>query len=68
MRVAIVPIRVIAPGFFIHHAANISTEKPIMSQRNGKWNMLKNMGARIEFSIPHMDAHSAIAAMFRELK
>ena len=68
IRVAIAPIMVIAPNFFIHHAASISTENPTISQKNGRWVTLKKSGAKMEFITPHKAAHIAIAAMSRVLK
>jgi len=68
MRVAMMPIIVIAPIFLIHQAASTSREKPIISQKNGKWDMLKKIGAKMEFRIPHSVAHIAIAAISRLLK
>ena len=68
MRVAIAPIMVMAPIFLIHHAASISTEKPTISQKNGRWDMLKKMGAKMEFNTPHKAAHIDIAAISRVLK
>lgn len=57
-----------APNSLIHHAARISTEKPIRSQKKGRCVMLKKSGANMKFSTPHKAAHIAIAAMFLVLK
>jgi len=68
MTVAKRPTMVMAPNFLIHHAARVSTEKPMRSQKNGRWVMLKKSGVKMEFSTPHKAAQIAIAATFRVLK
>jgi hypothetical protein len=66
--VAIKPIMVIAPNFFIHHTANIRIEKPMRSHRKGNPNMLKNTGASNLFNTAQRAEHIAIAAVSRVLK
>ena len=68
MAVAVRPIAVMAPSFPIHQAANVSTEKPIRSQRKGIPVSLKNVGEKMEFNTPQRPAHIAIAANSRLLK
>ena len=47
--------------FLVQHTANVSTENPMRSHKNGRPNMRKNMGEKTEFNTPHNAEHIAIA-------
>jgi hypothetical protein len=66
--VAISPTAVTAPNFLIHQTVSARIANPIISHNIGTPNILKTIGAKIEFKTPHRAANMAIAATARVLK
>ncbi len=66
--VAMRPMAVRAPSLCIHHAATLSTVKPMRSQRIGSPVRLKIMGEKRAFSTPQRAAATAMAATSRVLR
>ena len=67
-RVAMSPMKDVAPGFRVHHKVMIRREVPIMSHRIGSWVSCQNMGEISQLIIAQIEEQRAMAAISRALK